>query len=127
MPAIQVSFLKNYTLNDFALITGLHIIISYLTFILISVFQPKHITSFIVFSVISTSTLCLHFFLYPIAKNLTKLIDHFGEKIERTKVRGYYNPSKEDSYIVVDDSPHKLSSKEGWGAVPETPWELDRT
>ena len=127
MPSINASWLNSYKTNDITFIFTVYIIATYITFIILTIYQPKHILSFIVFSVITNIVISIHYFLYPLVEEVNKLVSKVGAKIDCSKVRGYYNPSKQENYLVVDDSPHKLSSKNGWGAVPETPWELEQT
>ena len=127
MPSVQLSVFENYQINDVSLALTTSLILSYLGFIITLYLQPKHLVLFICFSTISTIIISLHFFLYPLLESICKCINQVGEKISKTKVRGYYNPSKEENYFVFDQSPHKLSTEKGWGAIPETPWELDQT
>lgn len=120
---------KSFTHTAFSFLLVTNIIASYLGFIFIACFAPKHTVVFTILSISTTFIIGLHSYLIPVFAQLAEVLRQAAQKLYKTKVRGYYSPTKDDFYWVIDDSPHKLPSSQktsGWGQAPETPWEFEQ-
>ena len=82
------------------------------------------------FSLLAMNSLRLGDVNQAIAYLLHPVFEQASQKIKRTKVRVFYNNhNPTNSYIILDDSPNKLSDLQktrGWGFNPETAWEFEQ-
>ena len=119
----SVSFLKSFGFTDFSYLLSLSIIITSFTFATLALYCYKAILPFITLVVTLSSLLTIHHLLHPV-------FEQASQKIKRMKIRVFYNNhNPTNSYIILDDSPNKLSDLQktrGWGFDPETAWEFEQ-
>ena len=119
----SVSFFKSFGFTDLSYILSLSIIITSFTFVTLALYCYKAILPFVFLVVTLSSLLTIYHLLHPVFKQAS-------QKIKRTKVRVFYNNhNPTNSYIILDNSPNKLSDLQktrGWGFDPETAWEFEQ-
>ena len=117
------SFLKSFGFTDLSYILSLAIITTSFTFVTLALYCFKALVPLIVLVVTLSSLLTIYYLLYPV-------FEQASQKIKRTKVRVFYNNhNPTNSYIILDNSPNKLSDLQktrGWGFEPETAWEFEQ-